>query len=304
MLDLGEGWEAEVRTTQVYRLLAGYQKAGVFPENIDLVSGDRILECRMGIFHDSYSARPGAMAVLTDVTEIRTLRSRLEEREKLAVVGRLSATMAHEIRNPLASISGAAQVIRTGTLDEAGTARMVEMIIGQSRRASDIIEGYLEVARGGRMREETELRLDRLISVVVEGAARSYGQNIDIVLHPMPEVTIRGKEQRLTQIFENLLRNSAEAIGSLPDGRMDVELTILDDEKVRVSMRDNGPGMPAETLSKASEPFFTTKEFGTGLGLYVARRVVEEHDGTIRFVTPEGGGLEVIVELPVSGASE
>ena len=303
MLSLGEDWEPEVRQTQLYRLLAGYQKAGAFPDNIDLVTDDKILECRMGVFNDSYGEEPGAMAVLSDVTEIRNLQSKLEEREKLAVVGRLSATMAHEIRNPLASISGAAQVIRTGGLDEAGEARMIEMIIDQSRRASDIIEGYLEVARSGKAREESEIRLDMLIRGVVEGARNSYARNVEIRLHPMPETTIRGRDQRLLQVFDNLLRNSAEALDSRTDGWIEVELVHRGD-RVKVTIRDNGPGMPPDTLAHASEPFFTTKEFGTGLGLYVARRVAEEHGGSISFSALEGGGLCVTVDLPETGASE
>ena len=303
MLSLGEDWEQKVRETQLYRLLAGYRKAGAFPDNIDLVTDDRILECRMGMFTDSYGEEPGAMAILSDVTEIRHLQSRLEEREKLAVVGRLSATMAHEIRNPLASISGAAQVIRTGGLDEAGEARMIDMIINQSRRASDIIEGYLEVARSGKAREESEIRLDMLIRGVVEGARNSYARNVEIRLHPMPETTIRGREQRLLQVFENLLRNSAEALDSSSDGRIEIELVHRDD-RVRVTLRDNGPGMPPETLARASEPFFTTKELGIGLGLYVARRVAEEHGGSVSFSAVEGGGLSVTVDLPENGAGE
>ncbi len=301
MLELGGDWETTVKGTQLYRFLSGYQKAGSFPDNIDLVVEDKILECRMGVFHDSYGEKPGAMAVLSDVTEIRNLRSRLEEREKLAVVGRLSATMAHEIRNPLASISGAAQVIRSGGLDERGSSRMVEMIIDQSRRASDIIEGYLEVARGGKAREETEVRLDLLLSGVVEGARNSYARCVEILVNPMPEVTIRGKEQRLVQIFDNLLRNSAEALNTSMDGRIEMTLLKRDDGRAKVILVDNGPGMPPDTLARASEPFFTTKEFGTGLGLYVARRVAEEHDGSIRFKVPEGGGLEVVVDLPATG---
>ena len=302
MLSLGDGWEHGVRKTQLYRLLAGYQRAGAFPDNIDLVTDDKILECRMGVFHDSYSEKPGAMAVLSDVTELRNLRSRLEEREKLAVVGRLSATMAHEIRNPLASISGAAQVIRSGDMDRQGEDRMLIMIIDQARRASDIIEGYLEVARGGRMREETELRLDMLLRGVVEGARNSYASSITVAMDALPEVTIRGKEQRLVQIFDNLLRNAAEALDSVENGRVDVGLSCEAD-RVRVTLRDNGPGMPPDALARASEPFFTTKEFGTGLGLYVARRVAEEHDGSISIEAPEGGGLVVNVDLPVTGAS-
>lgn len=302
MLSLGDPWEHAVRKTQLYRLLAGYQRAGTFPDNIDLVTDDKILECRMGVFHDSYSEKPGSMAVLSDVTEVRNLRSRLEEREKLAVVGRLSATMAHEIRNPLASISGAAQVIRSRDMDEQGEARMVNMIIDQAKRASDIIEGYLEVARGGRMREETELRLDMLLKGVVEGARNSYAASITVAMGSMPEITIRGKEQRLAQIFDNLLRNAAEALDTVKGGRVEIGLS-REEDRVLITLRDNGPGMPPEELARASEPFFTTKEFGTGLGLYVARRVAEEHDGSITFESPEGGGLMVTVDLPVTGAT-
>lgn len=297
MLGLGADWEAAVAKTQIYRLLRSMQDSGEIRGNIDLVVGDRVLECRMGTFRDASGEEPGVMAVLTDVTELRNLRSQLAEREKLAVVGRLSATMAHEIRNPLASISGAAQVIRSGGLSDLEVERMSGMIVSQSQRASDIIEGYLEIARGGRQREDCDLRLDDLLREVVEGARRSYAQHVTVEEAGMPAVVLRGKRQRLFQLFENILRNAAEALEGSNDGMVTITLGRVDNN-IMVGICDNGPGMAPETLGHATEPFFTTREYGTGLGLYIARRVAEEHNGTLELRNRAEGGLEATVVLP------
>lgn len=300
MTGLGEDWEAGVASTGVYRLLRGCLASGGIPDSTDVVEGDSVLECRIGLFRGSVGGSPGIMAVLTDVTEVRLLRSRLEEREKLAVIGRLSATMAHEIRNPLASISGAAQVLREGGLGPGESDRMAGMIIGQARRASDIIEGYLELARGGAGREDSDISLDALVTDVVESARASYAQDVPLELDAAQGVVVRGRRHRLQQMLDNLLRNACEALEGVRDPLVRVSVAS-DGGRASLSVSDNGPGMTPEELARATEPFFTTRDLGTGLGLYVARRVAEEHDGMISFQGGEAGGLVVRVDLPAAG---
>jgi len=174
MLGLGEDWQGDLRKSDIYASISRLSTAGAIPQMVDFVGGQRIIACQAGTFEQGSSERPGMLFVLTDVTELRNLQSQLEEREKLAVIGRLSATMAHEIRNPLASISGAAQVIRSGCSSEAWE-KMTGLIVGQARRASDIIEGYLELARGGsRQAAPEDVRLDLVVHEAVENARRGY----------------------------------------------------------------------------------------------------------------------------------
>ena len=301
MLGLGEAWESQVRASPVYRLLGRMKTSGGGPEAHDLAIGEKVFECRAGRFEQGGQASPGVILILTDVTELRNLRSQLAEREKLAVIGRLSATMAHEIRNPLASISGAAQVIRS-RCEAPVQERMTDLIVGQSRRASDIIEGYLELARGTRMNGEDEVHLEQVVDEAIEIARGSFASGVEIRAGSLPEAVVLGREQRLLQLLGNLLRNSVEALESVPGGL--VEVSLLPDRTaglVNLVVSDNGPGMAEEVLSKAPEPFYSTREYGTGLGLYVVRRVVDEHGGELGMKNRPEGGLEVTVTLPLAG---
>lgn len=304
MLGLGADWAKEVLSSPVYRLMRGCNPGGESPERMDIMAGDRILECKLGGFEPgSPGESGGVLAVMTDVTELRNLRSRLEEREKLAVFGRLSATMAHEIRNPLASISGAAQVLRSGPMDREKLERMVDLIVGQARRTSDIIEGYLELARGSTRDDAEDLRLDLVLSEAVDSACRGYAAGVAISAGPLPAVVVKGREHRLAQMFGNILRNACEALAGVRDPHVTVGLAVDHaSRRAVVKVDDNGPGIPADLLSRVAEPFFTTKEYGTGLGLYVARRVLEEHSGTMELSNREEGGLEVTMALPLAGS--
>lgn len=306
MLGLGADWQEAVRSTEIYRLLRNRNPTEGFPDRIDVVSGDRIIECKLGEFESGSPAEPGAvLAVLTDVTELRNLRSRLEEREKLAVFGRLSATMAHEIRNPLASISGAAQVLRSAVLDRDRFDRLVDLIVVQSKRTSDIIEGYLELARGSTRDDAEDLRLDRVLSEVIDSARRGFAGAVAITARPFPEVVVTGREHRLSQMFGNVLRNACEALEGAKDPAVSVGLQVDRlSRRAVVKVTDNGPGIPADVLSRVTEPFFTTREYGTGLGLYVARRVLEEHSGSMALRNLDGGGLEVEIVLPLAGGAQ
>jgi two-component system sensor histidine kinase PilS (NtrC family) len=304
MLGLGADWESGIRSTQIYPVLKRTGMAGNFPDFMDIVSGSRIFECRVGRFEQDGRDIPGVILVLTDVTELRNLRSQLAEREKLAVIGRLSATMAHEIRNPLASISGAAQVIRSGC-EEPVRERMSDLIVGQARRASDIIEGYLELARGSRPEADEEVHLEHVVYEAAETARNTYAAGIEVRTGPVPEAIVRGRERRLLQLLGNLLRNAAEALEEVPGGA--VEISLVPDRSsgfARLAISDNGPGIPGEVLARATEPFYSTREYGTGLGLYVVRRVVDEHGGELHLRNRPEGGLEVTVLLPLAGQGD
>jgi two-component system, NtrC family, sensor histidine kinase PilS len=301
MLGLGADWENGVRSAQIYPILRRFRSEGSFPDVMDLVQAGRIFECRMGRYEHENSDSPGVLLVLTDVTELRNLRGQLAEREKLAVIGRLSATMAHEIRNPLASISGAAQVIRSGC-EVPIQERMTDLIVGQARRASDIIEGYLELARGSRPREDDEVHLEHVVYEAAENARNSYASGVDIRTGAVPEAIVRGREQRLLQLLGNLLRNASEALEGVPGGTIDISLAP---DRLRgcakLTISDNGPGMPGDALARATEPFYSTRQYGTGLGLYVVRRVVDEHGGELHLRNRPEGGFEVTVVLPLAG---
>ena len=298
MLGLGEGG-ADLRETRVHKLLLDYLGGGLFPENIDLVLGERIVECRMGRFVDEDGENAGAIAVLTEVTELRDLRSRLEEREKLAIVGRLASTMAHEIRNPLASMSGAAQILSQGELDLEKAGRMSSLIVNQARRISETIEGYLQMSRRNSSASFEDLKLGAVLQKVLDEGRTATLPDVEIRSSIRQDLIVRGSAARMTQMMQNLLRNAAEATEGQERRIMAVGLGYNPRRgSAEITVEDNGPGFPEGLADSISRPFVTTKREGTGLGLYVASKVAEDHGGSILFDASTLGGALVKVSLP------
>ncbi|MBD3369665.1 PAS domain-containing protein [Candidatus Fermentibacteria bacterium] len=305
ILSLGRDWQADVRETELYRMLSDYLSTGEFPENIDLVMGENIVECRMANFLNESGEPAGAMAVMTDVTEVRTLRSQLDEQEKLAVVGRLSSTMAHEIRNPLASMSGAAQILMQGGTDDQGTARMTRLIVNQARRISEVIEGYLQISRSSGPPSMAKLNLADVVREAVESSSHGIARGVEFEVDVPDEVEVVGSRPRLSQMLNNLIRNSAEATESMDERLISVRLQALEGTgTAELVVEDNGPGFPDDIMDSATRPFVTTKEEGTGLGLYVARKVVQDHKGRMILQRSDTGSARVRVILPLAATSE
>lgn len=265
------------------------------PESIDLVINERIIQCRFS----SVETGEGVIAVLSDITEAANLRAALEERKRLAIVGRLSATLAHEIRNPLASISGAAEMLASGTLPESKTERMTRLIVSQSKRVSELIDGYLSLTRNAEDFPHVPAELTALVTEAIETASHSYagGVAIGYTGDGMP-MTVLGNPTRLGQALGNLLRNAVEAVSDQALGVVEVSTARLAGEGV-VTVADNGPGIPGSRLDRVWEPFYTTRADGTGLGLYISRRIAEEHRGRIELKNREGGGLGATLFLPL-----
>lgn len=304
ILSLGANWQADVRETELYRMLSSYLETKEFPENIDLVMGDSIVECRMANFVSESGESAGAMAVMTDVTEVRNLRSRLDEQEKLAVVGRLSSTMAHEIRNPLASMSGAAQILMQGGTDDRGTARMTKLIVEQARRISEVIEGYLQLSRSSGPPSMVKLNLGEVVREVVESSEHGIARGVQFDIDVRDDVEVTGSRPRLSQMLSNLIRNSAEATEGMGDRRISVRLDAVEGTgTAEVTVEDNGPGFPDDIMDDATRPFVTTKEEGTGLGLYVARKVVQDHKGRMILQRADSGSARVKVMLPLASSN-
>ncbi len=267
------------------------------PETMEMVMDERIINCR---FNRS-EAGNGVIVVLSDITEAANLRAALEERKRLAIVGRLSATLAHEIRNPLASISGAAEMLSSGSLPEDKTERMTGIIVSQSRRVSELIDGYLSIARDTDDFQREEMDFADFADEAVESAVHGFAGGVTISFpgHDQP-VMVLGNPMRLGQALGNMLRNAVEALAEQPGGLVEVELAS-DGAEVRFSVADNGPGIPGGRLDRVWEPFYTTKAEGTGLGLYLCRKIAQEHGGRMELQNRPHGGLLASLILPVLG---
>jgi len=241
----------------------------------------------------------GAICLLTDLTELAALQQRMQLKENLAALGELSAGIAHEFKNALATISGYAQMIRSEA-SEAEALDYAERILEQTRNITHVVTEFLKYARPLEIPDE-RVALQTVVERVVAE-----------VRETMPQVKIRwegtfgdagGDEGLLRQALLNLTRNAAEACALAEGGgRVAVCGEIVHGEETgvqRIRVTDNGPGIPANVAPKLFRPFFTTKAKGTGLGLAVVQKIIVQHGGQVEVRNRTEGGAEFIITLPL-----
>jgi PAS domain S-box-containing protein len=241
----------------------------------------------------------GAICLLTDLTELAALQQRMQLKENLAALGELSAGIAHEFKNALATISGYAQMIRSES-SEAEALDYSERILEQTRNITHVVTEFLKYARPLEIPDERVA-----LQTVVERVVAEVGE-------ALPQVKIRcegtfgdagGDDGLLRQALLNLARNAAEACAvTVGGGRVVVRGEIVVGEVAgfqRISVTDNGPGIPVDVSPKLFRPFFTTKAQGTGLGLAVVQKIIVQHGGQVEVRNRPDGGAEFIVTLPL-----
>jgi two-component system sensor histidine kinase PilS (NtrC family) len=240
----------------------------------------------------------GFIVTFQDLSEIKVEAERLRMQERMAAVGELAARMAHEIKNPLASISGSAQVLASAkSLDDKGQ-RLLHILVDESRRLSGILDGFLAYTRPQR-NDFCHCDVSAMLRDCVDLLGRSdeHQENHKVHLTVPHGLSLRGEEQLLRQIFWNLSRNALQA---MPDGGDLVISGELVAGDVVLRWRDSGVGMTENVRRQAFEPFVTTRPGGTGLGLAVVYAAVAEHAGTIAIDSALGRGTVVTVELPAN----
>lgn len=236
-------------------------------------------------------------ALLVRVTgEQLLLERRLSRSENLAAMGRLTATLAHEIKNPLAIIRGSAH--RLGKL-EPQAARMRDSVIEEVDRLTRTVGRYLQFARGETTPAEHGDVAAALVATLdlIEGEVRSRRCTL-VRAGDMRAARVALDGESLKQVFLNLLLNALEAS---PEGGEVSAILERRGERMVVRIRDQGPGLPPEVLARLGEPFYTTKAQGTGLGLFLSRRLVHSGGGELSAEVPAGGGAELVVSLPLAG---
>ncbi len=240
----------------------------------------------------------GAICLLTDLTELAALQQQIQLKESLAAVGELSAGIAHEFKNALATISGYAQMISAEAIT-GEVADSAERILEQTRNITHVVTEFLKYARPLEIISEP-VYLEGVVERVVAEVAEA-----------IPQVRIRsegllgsvaGDEGLLRQALLNLARNAAEACaGAVNGGRVILrgEVVAHDESGIqKITVFDNGPGIPPGTLQKLFRPFFTTKVNGTGLGLAVVQKIIVQHGGKVEARNRPEGGAAFIVTLP------
>jgi signal transduction histidine kinase len=227
--------------------------------------------------------------------------SRLVHVDQLASLGQLSAGLAHEIKNPLAGIQGALEVLKHETTD-ASTGHLYEEMLGELRRVNGILQRLLESGRPAPLRL-ARTSLARLVSDTVELARPALGRkNVDLRMNLEADLpAIRLDAAKMRQVLLNLIQNAGEAMGEA-GGHITVHARALPERReVVVAVEDDGPGIAQPDLARLFEPFFTTKFAGTGLGLTISKSLVDQHGGRIEADSGSSRGATFLVFLPEAG---
>ena len=241
----------------------------------------------------------GSSSVVKDVTNFRSLEKQLADAEHLAILGELSAGLAHEIKNPLAGIKGAIDVIRD-SLPPADTHRKIlGDVIREVNRIDKIVRDLLNYAKP-KPSFFSAVDLPELVSrmVAIARTTRTHDPILIQVRQTRPIPAFTGDETQLEQVLLNLLLNAQNAMQS--GGHIEVVLDYESDAgKVRMEVRDDGPGVPEELQRKIFQPFFTTRTDGVGLGLATCLKNVQYHGGTIEVHSEAGRGTTFVVTIPL-----
>ena len=241
----------------------------------------------------------GALCLMSDLTELTALQKQIRWKENLAALGEMSAGIAHEFKNALATISGYAQMIRSEAAP-GDTRDSAERILDQTRALTHVVTEFLRFAKPLEISYET-VSMQPLVERVAEELQESPLQCT--VTCEGNYVELPGDEALLRQALVNLTRNGAEAAREGKERpRVEISGTIeeLGGRKwQRICVADNGPGIPENDLPKIFLPFYTTKSEGTGLGLAVVQKVALQHGGSIEARNRPGGGAEFLLWLPL-----
>jgi signal transduction histidine kinase len=247
------------------------------------------------------------LALARDITERKKIEAQLVMNDRLASLGRMSASVGHELNNPLAYILGNVALMERELAHApelppefaARFATYVKVVGEGAARMRDIVHDLRTLARG-EGKESGPLELAPLLDVCANMAAHELRPGTRLVKDYQENLVVVGTEARLGQVFLNLLVNAAHAIPEAEQGREDeVRITArATGAEVVVEISDTGTGVPSSQVDQIFEPFFTTKGVGTGLGLAISHRIVTSAGGTIRCDPREGGGTTFRVVLP------
>lgn len=256
----------------------------------------------------------GAVALIYDLTQIKTLEQNVISADRLSSIGTLAAGMAHEIKNPLVSIKTFSDLLLSRYDDSDFRNTFRDIVPGEVDRIDTIVSRLLDFARPRPVNFEA-LRVRTIIAEVlalVENQTRKLG--VQVATHfPVKAAFIRGDEQQLHQVFLNLILNAIEAMEEATQRKLDIDVKLdyvrlrahgvpssTETECVKLRIKDTGCGIPEANISELFTPFFSTKTDGCGLGLAVVHGIITEHGGDIQVISTEGEGTTFTVILPLA----
>ena len=274
-----------------------------FEKNFRTPGGDeRFLGIAVSVLRDRTKIPLGFIFIFQDLTEISALERQVRLKDRMAALGEMAAGMAHELRNPLASISGSVQVLRAELRPTTDQFELMDIILRESERLDQTIRDFLTFAKPGRFAPE-HADVVRLLqdSARLLRNNRRFRSNYEIeVLSSKPEIRCDIDVNRMKQVFWNLATNALKAMPS--GGRLNIRVA----EKpgiVEIVFADQGIGMSDEEMERYFQPFRGSFHEGTGLGAAIVYRIIEEHGGAVTVRSRRGQGTDILLTLPVQAPS-
>ena len=249
----------------------------------------------------------GMIVTFQDMTEIKKIEEEMKKVEGLALIGELAAGIAHEIRNPMASISGSIEVMKEGLEKDDVNNRLMDIVLREINRLNHLVNDFLLYARP----KQTNLKKFDLEQIVIDalelfGNSKKWAEKIQVETNIQKNITLETDPEQLKQVLWNLFLNANEAMPSGGLLRINAEipereyLYDSDPEMVKISIKDDGAGFNEDILANIFIPFFTTKEGGSGLGLAIVKRIMEGLKGRVYGKNHSEGGAEVTILLPIN----
>ncbi|HJV47010.1 MAG TPA: PAS domain S-box protein [Bacillota bacterium] len=247
--------------------------------------------------HIPYNGQPAMIGTIVDISDLKQTEEVLRKSDKLNIVGELAAGVAHELRNPLASIRGFIQLLQHG----ADIGQYAGVMLSEIDRINTIASEFLMLAKPQIVHyqfKDIRFILKSVISLINTQAIMNDIEIIEFLSDEVP--MIKCEENHLKQVFINILKNSIDAMPG--GGKIFIELfhSLNHEELIHIRIIDQGYGIPKDRLHKLGEPFYTTKEKGTGLGLMISYKIIEDHQGKIIIDSEENKGTTVEIMLPTA----
>jgi len=252
------------------------------------------------LISDNQHSKIGAAVLLTDLTKIKRLQDISDFTEKMAALGEMSAGLAHEFRNSMAAIMGFGTLIKKSIPRDNKAYSIAELIISESRTTEDMLRRFLTFAKPLDV-IPGNVNIKHFIDDCLKAAADYMNDGgIEVVIEDNSnDLLIAADPTLLKNAFNNLIINACQAMGS--SGVLSIVIDHpSESEHIEISISDTGKGIPQDELPKIFNPFFTTKDEGTGLGLALVRKIITGHMGTIDVESREDAGTVFVITLPIA----